>query len=190
MVAAPPAHVSTGDAAISLVVPCYRECDHILKTLAEIPPLVDHIYCVDDGCPDGTGNLMEDCCPDPRVTVLRNPTNQGVGAAVVTGYRQALQDGSEIVLKMDGDGQMDPNLIPRFIEPILSGRADYVKGNRFFVLEDLAQMPRHRVIGNAILSFMSKLSSGYWRSFDPTNGYTAIHKTALGMLPLHKLHKG
>lgn len=109
---------------------------------------------------------------------------------MVTGYRQALSDGAEIVVKMDGDGQMDPALLPQFLQPILAGQADYVKGNRFFVLDDLAQMPRHRVMGNAILSFMSKISSGYWQVFDPTNGYTAIHHTALSMLPLHKLHTG
>lgn len=175
---------------ISVVIPCYREKNNILKTIEKIPSNVRYIYCVDDGCPDATGDHVEAHCKDSRVAVLRRQSNGGVGAAMVCGYRQALADGADIVVKIDGDGQMDPQSIHRFVAPIISGNADYTKGNRFFVLADLADMPRRRLLGNAVLSFLSKLSTGYWRNFDPTNGYTAIHARVLRILPLDKLHQG
>jgi dolichol-phosphate mannosyltransferase len=163
---------------------------HILGVLAAIPPEVGRIYVVDDGCPEGTGSAVEDGCRDPRVRVLRHERNQGVGAATLTGYRAALADGAEILVRLDGDGQMDPARIPRLVQPIADGSADYAKGNRFFDLEGLRAMPRLRLVGNSILSFASKLSSGYWNVMDPTNGYTAIHAAVLRQLPLDKLAPG
>ena len=122
--------------------------------------------------------------------VLYHKHNRGAGGAAKTGYRAALDDGMDIIIKVDGDGQMDPALIPLFIQPILLGHADFTKGNRFFNLEDVKEMPLMRLIGNAGLSFLTKLSSGYWHLFDPTNGYTAIHATTLGALPLDKMSNG
>ena len=107
----------------------------------------------------------------------------------MTGYRAAIAEGVDIIVKVDGDGQMDPALIPRFVAPILAGEADYTKGNRFFDLERIAQMPRMRLFGNAGLSLLTKLSSGYWNLFDPTNGYTAIHRDVARHLPLDKISK-
>jgi dolichol-phosphate mannosyltransferase len=109
---------------------------------------------------------------------------------LVTGYRAALADGAEIVVKVDGDGQMDPEFIQTLVRPIIAGRADYAKGNRFYDLELLRAMPRVRLIGNALLSLVSKAASGYWDVMDPTNGYTAIHRTALAALPLDKIDRG
>ena len=109
--------------------------------------------------------------------MIYHAVNQGVGGAVLTGYRAAIDAGAEVIVKVDGDGQMDPALIPAFIAPILRGEADYTKGNRFFEIETVQQMPLIRLIGNAGLSFLTKLSSGYWNLFDPTNGYTAIEGT-------------
>jgi glycosyltransferase involved in cell wall biosynthesis len=172
---------------IAVVVPCYRETGKVLSTLAAIPERVEMIYCVDDACPDKTGDLVERECTDPRVRVLRHTVNTGVGGAVVTGYRAALQDDVDIVVKIDGDGQMDPALIPVIAQPVIDGVADYSKGNRFYILSDLERMPRVRIVGNAILSFLAKFSSGYWRVFDPTNGYTAIHTDALRLLPLERI---
>jgi dolichol-phosphate mannosyltransferase len=126
-------------------------------------------------------------CNDPRVKVLPHDVNKGVGGAVMTGYQTALADGASIIVKVDGDGQMDPTLIPLFIEPILAGEADYTKGNRFFNLEEVQSMPRLRLFGNAVLSLMAKLSTGYWDLFDPTNGYTAIHRDVARLLPLDKV---
>lgn len=175
---------------LAVVIPCFRVKRHVLAVLAAIPPAVDRIYVVDDGCPEGSGSAVEDGCRDPRVVVLRHERNQGVGAATITGYRAALADGASVIVRLDGDGQMDPALIPRLVQPIAEGEADYAKGNRFFELSGLAAMPRLRLFGNAVLSFASKLSSGYWNVMDPTNGYTAIHAEVLRQVPLEKLARG
>jgi len=172
---------------IAVVIPCYRVVGLVEKVLAAMPALVDRVYCVDDACPDRSGDHIEAVCRDPRVTVLRHTENQGVGGAVLTGYRRAVADGATVVVKIDGDGQMDPALVPLFVKPILSGQSDYAKGNRFFNIEDVRAMPPVRLFGNLILSFMTKFSSGYWNIFDPTNGYTAIHATIIKALPLEKL---
>ena len=115
-------------AKLAVVIPCYRVREQILKVLATIEPQVTRIYVVDDQCPEQTGKFVESQIRDPRVKVLYNKTNLGVGGAVITGYRAAIQDGADILVKIDGDGQMDPSLVQLFVEPILAGRADYVKG--------------------------------------------------------------
>ena len=157
--------------------------------IARIPPKVQRIYVVDDKCPQHSGELVEEQCRDPRVRVIFHEENQGVGGAVSSGYRAAIEEGMDIVVKVDGDGQMDPALIPHFTRPIERGRADYTKGNRFYRPESLKGMPPIRLFGNAALSFINKLSTGYWSIMDPTNGYTAIHTSVLREMPLHKLEK-
>lgn len=164
---------------IAVVIPCYRVAAEILDVIARIGPEVGWIYIVDDACPDHSGDVVMNACRDPRVQVLRHLTNQGVGAAVMTGYRAATKSPARIVVKLDGDGQMDPSLIPALCHLLLSGEADYVKGNRFYAISNVRQMPIVRLIGNAVLSFMTKLSSGYWQIFDPTNGFTAIRSEIL-----------
>ena len=175
---------------IAVVIPCYRVKARILDVLSGIGPECRAIFVVDDGCPEGSGAHVEAECHDPRVRVLRHSQNQGVGAATLTGYQAALDAGAAVIVKIDGDGQMDPGWIPRLARPILDGEADYVKGNRFFELDGLDSMPRIRVLGNSLLSFASKLSSGYWNIFDPTNGFTAIHAAVADRLPFAKLSRG
>ncbi len=172
---------------IAVVVPCYRVADAILPLLARIGPEVDRIFVVDDACPDGSGERVRTGTSDPRVHVRLHVSNQGVGGAVATGYRAALEAGAEIIVKLDGDGQMDPSLIPALIQPIRSGKADYAKGNRFHRLSYLRGMPPVRLVGNACLSFLTKASSGYWQLLDPTNGFTAIHASVLAELDLDRL---
>lgn len=184
-----PDRLGLADVKVAVVVPCFKVTSHIRKVVEEIPPIVWRIYVVDDCCPDQTGAFVERTLTDPRIVVLRNPTNMGVGGAVMTGYAAALADHCNVVVKIDGDGQMDPALIPQFVFPILTGEADYTKGNRFFNLEEVAQMPFQRLFGNAVLSFMAKLSTGYWDLFDPTNGYTAAHADVLRALPFHKISR-
>lgn len=174
---------------IAVAIPCYRVRDHVLDVIARVPAQVERIYVVDDQCPEQSGQLVQERCTDPRVTVLRHDQNQGVGGAVTTAYRAALDAGMDIVIKIDGDGQMDPALIPHLTRPILRGKADYTKGNRFYRPESLAGMPGIRLFGNAALSFINKLSTGYWPLMDPTNGYTAIHTSVLRRMPLHKLDR-
>ncbi|MBV6826566.1 glycosyltransferase [Pseudomonas sp. PD9R] len=172
---------------VAVVVPSYKVCAHILDVVSAIGPEVARIYIVDDCCPDGSGDFVLNNCSDDRVVVLKNKENLGVGGAVMAGYRAAINDGMEIIVKIDGDGQMDPSLISDFILPIILGEADYTKGNRFFDLEQIRSMPRVRLFGNAVLSFMTKISSGYWNLFDPTNGFTAIHSDVAKHLPFDKI---
>lgn len=172
---------------VAVVIPCYRVASHILAVLSRIGPEVEWVFVVDDACPEGSGDLVLAQCADARVKVLRHAVNQGVGEAVKTGYKAALALGAQIIVKVDGDGQMDPALIAYFIAPILKGQADYTKGNRFYDLTHIGQMPTIRLVGNAVLSFMSKLSTGYWNLFDTTNGFTAIHAKVAQRIPLDKV---
>ena len=167
------------DQTIAVVIPSFRVTAHVLDVIARIGPEVATIFVVDDACPDGSGDFVTRNCRDPRVRVIRHEHNRGVGGAMITGYRAALDAGVDIVVKIDGDGQMDPTLISRIARPVATRQADYAKGNRFHSLWNVRRMPRVRLYGNAGLSFMTKLSSGYWGIFDPTNGYTAIHAAAL-----------
>ena len=175
------------ESRIAVVIPAYRVSVQIVDVIKLIPDLVWRIYVVDDGCPDKTGALVESSISSDRVRVIYHERNKGVGGAVMTGYQVAIEDGAEVIVKVDGDGQMDPSLIAAFIEPIVLGEADYTKGNRFYDLERIRTMPTMRLFGNAILSLMTKLSSGYWNLFDPTNGYTAIHSDVAKHLPFNKI---
>jgi dolichol-phosphate mannosyltransferase len=174
---------------IAVVVPSYRVADRVVGVVGGIPPVVAAIYVVDDACPERSGERVREAVVDPRVHVIEHATNQGVGGATIAGFRQALADGADIVVKLDGDGQMEPADIPRLLEPILSGEADFAKGNRFWELEGLAAMPGVRLAGNAALSFLTKFSTGYWSVFDPTNGFIAAHREALSHVPLDKLSR-
>jgi dolichol-phosphate mannosyltransferase len=175
---------------IFAVLPCYRTRHLVLDVIAKIGAEVCAIVIVDDQCPDRTGLYVESQSQDPRVTVLFHAQNQGVGGAMITGYKYCLDQGADIVVKIDSDGQMDPAFLPVLIRPLLQGDADYVKGNRFFNIEDVKQMPLIRIVGNAGLSFLTKLSTGYWHVFDPTNGYTAAHQAVLKYVPFEKISKG
>ena len=174
---------------IAVAIPCYKVTRHVLEVIQAIGPEVEAIYAVDDACPDGSGRFIEEHNRDPRVRVLYNPENRGVGGAIVTAYQAAMADRMDIVVKIDGDGQMDPALLPSFVRPLLQGRADYTKGNRFFRPESVQGMPPVRLFGNAMLSFLTKLSCGYWNVMDPTNGYTAVRTSVLAELPLDKLEQ-
>ncbi len=172
---------------VAVVIPCYKVRRHVLGVIAQIPDDVAQVWVVDDACPEHTGDHVEAECRDPRVRVVRLEKNGGVGAAVMAGYRAALAAGAAIMVKIDGDGQMPPARIPQFITPIQQGLADYTKGNRFFDPESLAEMPGMRLFGNLMLSFLTKVSSGYWHIVDPTNGYTAIDARLVARLRMDKI---
>lgn len=169
---------------VAVVIPCYGVSTQILGVLASIPDCASDIFVVDDGCKEQSGRLVAASNPDPRISVIFREKNCGVGAAVVTGYEAAISSGAEIVVKVDGDGQMDPGLIPTLIAPILAQRADYCKGNRFSKLRDTRGMPILRILGNLGMTILAKFSTGYWSISDPTNGFTAIHIELLKRLPL------
>lgn len=159
---------------IWVVVPAYRVKTQIARVLQAVPGWVVGVVIVDDCCPEKSGDYVESEFSDPRFFVLRNPENLGVGGAVLNGYRYAQEKGARIIVKVDGDDQMDMRLIPALVAPIIAGLADYTKGNRFSSLSHVQGMPAGRVFGNSMLSLMSKISTGYWNMFDPTNGFTAI----------------
>ena len=175
------------EARVAVVVPCFKVTGHIIDVISAIPSAIWRIYVIDDACPDGSGKLVETNLSDPRTKVIFHTENLGVGGAVMTGYQAAISDGADIIVKVDGDGQMDPLYIPHFVLPIIMGEADYTKGNRFYDLEEIRAMPAIRLFGNAVLSLMAKLSTGYWNLFDPTNGYTAIHADVARHLPFAKI---
>ena len=175
---------------IAVVIPCYRVKDQILDVIKGIGPEVDSIYIVDDSCPEHTGDQVTSNSNDPRVKVIRHSENQGVGGATMTGFLAARDDGANIVVKMDGDGQMDPRHIGSLIRPLIHQSADCVKANRFFSPAYLKGMPPIRVVGNAVLSFFSKISTGYWKIMDPTNGFVGVNTRLLNLLPVGRMEKG
>ena len=173
---------------VSVVIPCYKAAETLVEVIQTLPDFVRHVIVVDDACPDGSGGVAE-ALDDDRVHCVYHKQNQGVGGAMISEYHHALNIGSEIVVKMDADGQMDPAYIERLIDPVRSGEADYAKGNRFRDFSKLLDMPKMRFMGNSLLSFLVKISSGYWNIMDPTNGYTAINSATLKSLNLDKLSK-
>lgn len=170
------------------VMPAYNEAAHIADVIRRMPPIVDRIIVVDDHSSDNTAEAAQ-ATGDSRVQTIRNPKNLGVGGATIVGYRRALEDGADVVVKVDSDGQMDPQVIPKLVKPIVEGNADYTKGFRFHDRESLRKMPKARLIGNLGLSYLVKMASGYWNIFDPTNGFTAIHRSSLAMIDLDNLSR-
>lgn len=174
---------------ISLVVPCFGVAERLPGVIRTAPDFIDDIIVVDDGSADDVAGAVR-IASSERVVLLRHDTNRGLARAMETGFRKALELGADVVVKMDGDGQMDPAQLPRLLEPVLAGQADLAKGNRFLRRRHLQGMPRTRLGGNLALSFLTKLASGYWNVFDPTNGYLAIRRQVLEEIDLGRLGPG
>lgn len=175
---------------ITVVIPAYRVEDDIEAVIKGIPGYVKHIIVVDDASPDSTADLVTALSKnDMRLSLIHHTQNQGVGGAMTSGFCKALELGAQIVIKLDGDGQMDPAHFSALITPLIQGRADYAKGNRFRDFVSLRNMPFIRRIGNLGLSFLTKAATGYWNIFDPTNGYFAIRAEVLAALPLDQLDR-
>jgi len=173
---------------IAVIIPCYRARNFIVEVVRNALEVADYVLVVDDACPEHSGDHLEKCVNDPRLRVLRHERNLGVGGAVTTGFAAALQTDAGIFVKMDGDGQMEHKWLPRLVEPLLLGHADFTKGNRFYDLTALGAMPSLRRFGNFGLTFLAKAASGFWHISDPTNGYIAIRRGALEILNLGSLH--
>jgi glycosyltransferase involved in cell wall biosynthesis len=176
------------DTKIAIIIPCYKVSHHVQEVVKSVPDSVDHIIVVDDACPEDSGRVAESV-GRRNVTVLYHTRNTGVGGAVMTGYRKAMELGCDIMVKMDGDGQMDPAYLGAITEPLIRDEADYTKGNRFKDFKRLKTMPATRLFGNSALSFLVKVASGYWNIMDPTNGFTAIHRKVLEELNLGKISR-
>ena len=171
---------------VTVVIPAYNVDRFIGAVVKGLPDLVDQVIVVDDASVDGTAAVLG-ALDDPRVSVVRHPVNRGVGGAMVTGFKLALERDPDVVVKMDGDGQMDPRCLPALLDPLLAEGCDYTKGNRFLDTDQLIEMPSLRLIGNFVLTFLTKLVSGYWNVFDPQNGFVAIRAAMLRRLPLDRL---
>jgi glycosyltransferase involved in cell wall biosynthesis len=173
---------------IVCVIPAYNEEKFIASVISKVPDFIKYIIVVNDASSDGTAEAVLRH-GDPRVILIDHQVNKGVGGAMVSGYRKALEMGADIVVKLDGDGQMAPGNISRLIAPLQQGRADYAKGVRFRDVDVIRRMPLVRLIGNLGLSFLTKLASGYWNVFDPTNGFTAIDRAALELINLDQISR-
>jgi glycosyltransferase involved in cell wall biosynthesis len=173
---------------VAVVVPAHDEEALIGATLATIPELVDRVYVVDDHSQDATAARAQEA-GDPRVEVISHAQNEGVGAAIITGYRRALAEGIDVVAVMAADGQMDPADLEAIAGPVARGEVDYAKANRLFTGQAWQLMPRHRYLGNAVLSMLTKIASGYWHVADSQSGYTAISREMLERLDLDRIYR-
>ncbi|RLM54031.1 glycosyltransferase family 2 protein [Halobellus sp. Atlit-31R] len=187
---------------VGVVVPAYNEEGFVGEVIETLPSFVDRAYVIDDCSTDGTwgeiraaaervnADVDADAPYQDRVSPLQHDHNRGVGGAIKTGYKHALADGIDVVAVMGGDGQMRPEDLPCYLDPIVAGEADYTKGNRLLNREFRRGMPSWRLFGNWILTFLTKVASGYWRTMDPQNGYTAISKEALEAIDVDRMYEG
>lgn len=179
------------DKSISVVIPVFNVGEDIIDFLKQMPEYVDQIYLIDDFCPLNSGKIVEKRKSDfKKITIIYNKKNLGVGGSIKVGYQESLKKNFDIIVKIDGDNQMNPNEMDKLIEPLLNGEYNYSKGNRFLMNEEIINYPKVKFYGNIFLSFISKLSTGYWDIFDPINGYTAITKESLQKLNLSKIDNG
>ena len=172
---------------IAVVIPAYKSSGQIVSVVETVPQIVSEIFVIDDACPDGTGQKVAENVQDKRVQIHRNEANLGVGGATKIGIDLALRAGADIIVKLDSDGQMNPMDIPKLVDPLVNGEADYAKGNRFYSLDHIQEMPKIRILGNAALSLFSKFSSGYWSITDPTNGFLALTANTAKNIDLRKV---
>lgn len=175
---------------IAATVPAHNEEKLIAQTLTTMPDFVDRIIVVDDASKDGTSEIVKDLMDqDRRIVLVEHARNQGVGGAIVSGYKKARELEMDVTAVMAGDAQMDPHDLARVVEPVASGSADYTKGNRLFYGDSWKMIPHYRYLGNSFLSLMTKIASGYWHIADSQSGYTAISLTALQRLDLDDIYK-
>ncbi|NLD61202.1 glycosyltransferase family 2 protein [Candidatus Sumerlaeota bacterium] len=176
------------DLKIVVLIPCYKVERHIADVVASVPAFVDRIIAVVDGSPDGSLAILQSLSCE-RLLIISHEQNLGLGAAMATGYKEALKEGADIVVKLDGDGQMQPKYLESLIDPIANNLCDYAKGNRFRHTRALSSMPKIRLLGSIGLTFLTKMASGYWNVTDPQNGYVAIAGSFLGALDFDRLSR-
>ena len=169
------------------VIPCYKTKEKAAEVASKTLDFVDKVICVDDNCPYQTSKLIERRINNNNLLIIKNKKNLGVGASFKVGLKAALDLGADYIVKIDSDGQMNPDLIPLFIKPLKEKKTLFVKGNRFRSSQVIQKMPNVRLYGNIFLSFLTKISTGYWELFDPTNGFIAFNKELIKQIPLHKL---
>ena len=178
---------------IALVIPAYNEATLIKPTLDAVPALIDKVYVIDDKSPDDQNTVILKCAEtDPRITLITHEVNQGPGGAIITGYATSFRDDYDITVVVGGDNQMPLTEVQKFLDPIIDGTVDYTKGNRFLLsqLDDtLAKMPKIRLVGNWMITMLTKIASGYYKIMDVVDGYTAISKEAIALINWSKAWK-
>lgn len=179
-------HTAFHERKIGVVIPAYNEEKLIRVTVEGIPPYVSRIFVINDASTDSTAQVLESI-KDPRLHVITHEVNQGVGAAILHGYKRALKENMDLTVVMGGDNQMNPDQLPKLLMPIIQGKADYTKGNRLMSKEFRGGMSKWRLLGNSVLTMINKISSGYWHIMDPQNGYTAISRKALSGIDIDTL---
>lgn len=177
------------DQRVAIVVPAYNEERLIGKVISTTPSFVDNIVVIDDGSRDATARQAEQA-GDARLRLIVHDHNTGVGGAVVTGHKEALALGADVVCIMSGDAQCDPAYLESLVSPVVEGTCDVAKGNRFYSMDSFRTMPRFRILGNVVMSFLVKFATGYWQIVDPLFGYLAMSRTVLERLPLDRISKG
>jgi len=178
------------DKVIAVIVPAYNEEKLISKVLKTIPTFVDHVVVVDDASNDRTGEVAKTHQKeDSRIIYLRHQANEGVGGAIATGYKWARDNEVSISVVMAGDAQMDPKDLPKLLDPVVNGEVDYSKGNRLFTGKAWKVIPKTRYLGNAVLSFLTKIASGYWHVADSQSGYGAVNLEVLKTIDLDSIYK-
>ncbi|MHB1041643.1 MAG: glycosyltransferase family 2 protein [Eubacteriales bacterium] len=176
---------------IGVVVPAYNERELISGVINTIPSFVDRIYAVNDASTDDTLEILNNlAASNKKLFVINHLVNGGVGKAILSGHKAALKEGIDVIAVMAGDGQMEPEVLPNILDPVVDGIADYAKGNRLASLQDRKQMSAWRTFGNFLLTYLNKIASGYWHIVDPQNGYTAISSKMLTQLNLDKIETG
>jgi glycosyltransferase involved in cell wall biosynthesis len=175
---------------VAVVIPAYDEEQLLGPTVESVPSFVDRIYVVDDKSKDATVERAKALAQaDPRVHLIEHERNRGVGAAIVTGYKQAIADKVDVTAVMAADNQMDPEDLQHLCEPVARGELDYAKANRLFTGQAWELIPRYRYLGNAVLSLLTKVASGYWHIADSQSGYTAVSLEYLELLDLDRIYK-
>ena len=175
---------------VSVVVPSYNERQQISKVIETMPDYIDHLVIIDDCSSDNMGEVVKDYQKNnDRIVYIRHEVNQGVGGAIATGYEWSRDHDVDVAVVMAGDGQMDPKDLPAILGPVVEGKADYSKANRLLSEGAVHEIPKIRLIGNAVLSLLTKIASGYWHVSDSQTGYTAINKEALRVIDWQKMYK-
>lgn len=172
---------------IGCIIPCFKGSQKTIEVINEALKVVDYVVFINDCCPNLKSKIVQEKIKSEKLIIINNEYNQGVGASVKKGIKYLLSTNCEIIVKIDADGQIKPQLIPEIIKPIIDKKADAVKGNRFTNVEHILSMPLIRILGNLCLSFINKLSSGYWELFDPTNGFIAFDAKTLKKIRINKL---
>jgi glycosyltransferase involved in cell wall biosynthesis len=178
------------DRTLAAIVPCYKEEHQIGKVIATMPPIVDKIVVIDDCSPDNTSAVVRNlAASEPRIVLIRHETNQGVGGAIATGYQWSRDQNMDMAVVMAGDGQMDPADLPVLLNPVVDEGVNYTKGNRLIWRGSFRLIPKRRFFGNSILSFLTKIASGYWHVADSQAGYTVADKAVLQALDWSSMYK-